>query len=402
MVIKDNTRSFQTLSNIPILESFNHESSLYTVPVFQKSNEFFIELANLMRKCENSNLNLLESVHNVCSINNIDSKDACLLINEEELYLSESMPMLIQEFQNLGISVKINQSEEVRAFLEALDNAHNDPNYEVKYTHGGYQDDRDSIEHSTKSFADDITKVFADLRQLDDKADKDTRDMVNWAKQNAAEGYHKEADKAALNRNLLNGRSKTGYTGNFLGTSGTGMYWNKKKIDKVHDLMNKEAEKQGGISGKLQKSVGTAMINMIKSDINNTEDKMRDIAHHIEREEVPRNVLARLIAKLRGVYHKIMFRAKTGYYTKKGMHGFMGDIEKMDSEDLQKTSGLKYTAKAYWSMGKHGLPALLKNLAGKILWLIDKLLQKLQNKANAAGDKLHSWINKGSNNPVSA
>ena len=384
MLVKQSNIFLKDLDSFPILEV--NDASLHSIPVFQINETNYVDLEKLIE----SGGDIVNSLNSICYINNISPEQTTLLVNEESMYINPQLADIVSECTNCGLKVQLKESNEVREFSEALENYHNEPGYRVGYTHGAQNDDEESIEYTIDQVSDTTRQLFKDIAN----AKPEDAENVTMARDIAIGVFKRDADKAALNRHLLAGRSNTGYTGNYVGSSGVGMNFNKEKIEKAKEMLEKGAKEEGGLNGQAMKVTGKIMFDVIKKDINSTEDNLRSLYHHIEREEVPRNFLARMIAKLRTLYHKIMLRAKMGLYNKRFFHGMDRDlIKKPDFEG--KSPGV---IKQYWILAKHGVPALLKNLAGKVLWVIDKLLQKLQNMANKAGDKINSWMGNKSGN----
>jgi uncharacterized protein YidB (DUF937 family) len=214
---------------------------------------------------------------------------------------------------------------------------------------------------------------------------------------------HYEGGRAAMNRHFFNNKGSVQYHGDFLGPSGQSYGYNSDDVKFLKQAADKDpidpetGKKVEGWQKYAFKGISKMAIKSMENEINNSEDRFNDIADRIKNEQIPRNIIAKLIARFRGLYNKIMIKLKMGTYQREADAAY----QKTANQILQDKKSGKYAkmGKFVFHTGKHTVLSYLRWVADKLLWFIDKLLQKLQNTANTAGDKIKSWLGNKSAQP---
>ena len=156
--------------------------------------------------------------------------------------------------------------------------------------------------------------------------------------------------------------------------------WDEQKREGLKYLNRDAYDKgdKGNIGSAIYYKLIRAAILGMKSQSENREENLRDIVAHIEREQIPANIISRLIAKLRGLYQKFLIRYKSGSLENENQAKM---IQQLD--DAEKAGGGKVSSwKGSWISLKYLGRKMIHTFLGKIAWVIDRLLQWLQNKSN--------------------
>lgn len=238
--------------------------------------------------------------------------------------------------------------------------------------------------------------------------------------------FDMDIGRAAANRHFIKDKGVR-YTGDLIGPIGKGLQFQadtfkkaREDLEKMEDERKKYAERDlSNLTGDektkakrsqmIAKYLAPILIKMAHYVVNKEEDKisasenqLRSISDQLQREQIPRNIIAKLIARFRSIYYKFMTNVKVGVYQQKldqeqkeiinhSMNKtmgiiFSGDIDSKQNQaklsTKQKFEMFKSGAKVLFKLGLNAVQRFLISVAGRILLLIDTLMQYLQNTAN--------------------
>lgn len=418
MLVQENKAAFEDA--FPILES-NPFDNAYAVPIVESTNYNLIKLESLLEYQGSTTNDFGQALMEVCQSNNVDPNTVSFVVTEENMYLDTNLFSLVESLTEAGFDVSLDHTKEVWDFITDLNEALSD--HKIDYRHGEYNDRPDSLEVISGQIAKDLHDNFQKMRAL--KNTPEGQKELENIKNTFRPFYGRmEKDRAAMNRHFFKGKGVE-YTGQFIGPVGLGMpytkadvdeakkmaqkgNWSDLKYDRNKKFMDNLYDNQEVLLGLGAK----AAVNQVQNTLVDSENNIRDIANRIENEQIPKNKIAELIAKLRNLYSKIMFEVKSGAYSFRSNNEFQRDVaktldfksikeikdqcDKVPSKEQFKNLDMGGKVDAIKNGGKVALMVggKLGNLAvkqlkhklvefgGKILWLIDKLLQKMQNAAN--------------------
>lgn len=380
MIIREDTiqRRYSKLDSIPLLE----EGGVYTdnrlIPIIESDGQLFINLNSILEYAHSvSILDYGLALSAICEAQSVNPDDLGFIIYEEDFLESTYIQELATELYNHNIPILLENTLETKAVVdECLDFL----DEKVHFMHGDLVDtdegNRTKLDQFNKDISDNYTKTFdiTDEREFaaHKRAQADVMDMFR------DRTTFQRQQMVSPNQDNLVYKHKGDLIDPIGDTSGNAEAI-RKGVKKLNDPNFMNEKDKNGNTNSMTKRILKALIKLADPAMRYQSEGFDDLSKHIMREEMPRNVIARLIAKLRRLYNGIMIKYKTGISQANDQQELKEKIAKFDNKE-HKSFGdkLKIAGHTMWALSKN----MLKTIAGKILWLIDRLLQKLQNASS--------------------
>ena len=398
----------KVLNTIPILES-DYIYQPYMCPIKEKNGIPFISYSDITEFAETHAISDLGyALHIICEANNIDDHKIGCIFYEEDIIDQPKLQILVEELKNKSVPVLLDNYLESKIFGNtALDMLVEEYLIEAYgglahiELHGSGADQAQSAKEIEDLMMKSVNMAVDDLQS----GNKDTFDATKaglsnmfkmGAKRNVfyrqqvfgnnnGEKYDLDAPAAFGDRALGNVHMQRTFVDNFKNIK-TSEDFRKKLPTDVFGLDAKSdantIKKFDSLSMEMNMRLLKKIVMGQKDRLENDANNLRNLAQHIEKQQIPQNIISRMIGKLRNLYQKVMIKLQTGLSQNRDLSKFQLYIEKQQEELGDKNPGKWQTFKNLLKYLWLEIKTKLKNLAGKILFCIDKLLQKVQNASN--------------------
>lgn len=435
------------------------------MPVIQLGDSYFVKFHNILELAESTYEKVGNIVSDICRANKINESDLGFIFLESDLYLHECLADVISELREHKVPVlletaNLNDIDWTQILTEAY--KIEDPN--AIFFHGYNRDSPGGASSINRQMYNDLQRFEQLRKNLSRNKDseeifKQSKTMGDFYRNAAAKAdfirqQSFEADPTRYNGDFMAPLGDNNYGDAEEARKGLALskYMKKASIwdynstlkntvkgfDKVTEVNIRAIKSDDSLSpeekerkikevlkanekekmefedamdkaGTLDRIAGGIIFNLVGRYTYNSYDSQtrkeaqdfRDLADHIDRERLPKNIIAEAISKLRGLYRTFLLASKSHTISHADDAAFEGRYGNMQSnlvkflQNLRKTGadkeyGIGDFVKFMLRFLGHKAKSFFKSLAAKILWWIDRLLQKLQ---NTASDKL-TFLNK--------